>query len=244
MEDKERFLRRDISSNIGDIIEGVLTKNPQFDNIPIHTEASKAFYDYCRYEPELPADLKSRFIRSEIVSGRFFCKKKLLGHGGKPFAEKHPEHMLAREEFWHWVKLKEKNLPFQDRVITIPPKKAEINKCVKQVIKKRFSDFKIDNKAFGSIGYSRKWGDTKIYILADTGSWRSSLCLMLGIDYPKFCMDIACFFGGHQSDYGEGYLSIGIVEEATNKALDLIEAIMPFYLNAIESAFTANGLKV
>ncbi len=57
-------------------------------------------------------------------------------------------------------------------------------------------------------------------------------------------MDVAEFFADHQSHYGDGYVSIEQVEEATNKALDLVDALMPHYLGAIESAFTKNGLQV
>lgn len=244
MEASEISLRKDISKNIGDIIEGILTRNKRYDTIPIHMETCELFYKFCKYEDDLPPDLKARFINSQIVSGRFFCEKRLLGHGGIPFAEKYPEYMQARDDLWYWVRAKEKKMQPQGRLIGNTPQKAEINKCVKQAIKKRNPEFKVDNKAFGSIGYSKKWGNNKIYILADTGAWRTSLCLMLGIEYPKFCMDVAQFFAGHQSDYGDGYSSINYVEESTNKALDLIEAIMPFYLVAIESAFIANNHNV
>lgn len=245
MDDKEKELRSAIATNLGDIIEGILTKNPKYNDIPVHQEASQTFSKYCEYENKLKSDLKSRFLLAEITAGRFFCETKLFGYHGKPFSERYPEHIKARKDFWDWIKSYEGLSCFPIRARKAPIKKAEVNKCVKQMIKNRHPDFKIDNKAFGSIGYSKKLGqNNKIYIVADTGSWRTTLTFMLGVNHPNFCMDVAEFFADSQSHYGIGYESIKKVEKATNRALDLVDALMPHYLGAIESAFTENGSQI
>ncbi|MEJ2155277.1 MAG: hypothetical protein P8X96_08060 [Desulfobacteraceae bacterium] len=245
MDEKEKNLRSTITRNLGDIVEGILTKNPKFANIPIHQEAAQSFSHYCKYEEKLKNDIKSRFIKAQIASGRFFCEKSLFGHQGKPFAQRYPEHMKAREDFWNWIKSQEDYSSQIGHARTAPIKKAIVNKCVKQTIKTRHPEFKVDNKAFGSIGYYRNIGfKNKIFLVVDTGSWRTTLSFMFGIDYPKFSMDVAEFFADHQSHYGDGYQSIEQVENAINKALDLVDALMPFYLEAIECAFTDNGLQV
>ena len=153
--------------------------------------------------------------------------------------------MKAREDFWNWIKSQENYSNHIGHIHSPPIKKAIVNKCVKQTIKSRHPEFRVDNKAFGSIGYSKRIGfKNKVYIVVDTGSWRTTLSFMLGFDYPKFCMDVAEFFADHQSHYGDGYQSIDQVETATNKALDLVDELMPYYLEAIEGAFTDNGLQV
>jgi hypothetical protein len=126
-----------------------------------------------------------------------------------------------------------------------PIKKATVNKCVKQTFKKRYPEFKLDNKAFGSIGYSQKWGfKNKLYILADTGSWRTTTNFLIGIDYPRFCMDVSEFFADRQSHYGCGYGSVEIVEDGTNKGLDLVDALLPHFSKCIKNAFKKCGLEV
>lgn len=235
-EDKEHRLA--IANNLGDIVEGIFLQRQGFESIPIHEEASSSLTKCLNFENVISKELMTQFTYAKITSGRFFCEKILLGHGGKSYAETYPEQLEIQNEFLRLVKAKENESIKQEFVISKSIKKSFVNNCVKQTIKMRFPDFKIDNKAFGSIGFSKKWGQNKLYIIADTGSWRTSISFMLGLNYPKFCMDVAAFFADHQSHYGEGYLSIEQIENDTNKALDLVEAVLPHFMTAIEQALT------
>ncbi|WP_136805852.1 hypothetical protein [Desulfosediminicola flagellatus] len=236
MDENETLLRKEISINLGCLIEGILTRNAKYSNTPIHEEASRNFYLYCKYESQIPSDLKSRYLKSLIAYGKFFCERKLLGHSGLPFDKRYPENAETRNEYYQWLDSNLKHLFYKGGTVESSLKKNEINKCVKTVIKNRNQDCKLDNKAFGSIGYSKVVGENKIYIIADTGSWRSSISIMIGFEQPKFCIDVSTFFASHQSHYCNGYNSVDDIELSMNKALDLVQSLVPHFINAVESA--------
>jgi hypothetical protein len=242
----EKEIKEKIAINLGDLVEGILRRNPPFHEIPLHPEACLTFVKYCEYENDLDEDFKLRILNAKIAWGRIRAKQILMGFHGKPFGELFPEHLQSIDEFWEWVRAKEN---IEDIIDTDPRprpiKKTLVNKCVKETIKNRYPALKVNNKPFGSIGYSKNWGfNNKQYILVDTGSWRTTLNFEVGIGYPQFCMDVSCFFAENQSHYSDGYLSIEQVHESTNKALDLVDALMPFFLSSIENAFTEKAVQV
>jgi len=159
MADTEKELKEKIANNLGNFVEGILRRNSPFSQIPVQYEACPTFAKYCEYESDLDEDFRSRIINAKIAWGRFRIKQLLMGFRGQPFGKLFPEHIQATDDFWDWVRTKENIIDFIDtEPAQRPIKKSFVNKCVKDTLKKKYPVLKVDNKAFGSIGYSKNWG--------------------------------------------------------------------------------------
>jgi hypothetical protein len=242
MKESEKEIRNAISDNLGDLFESIINREKPFDQVPFHPEVSHIYLNYYKYEKELEGSLKSQILEALVAWARFSIKDKLIGF---PFSyeKKFPKHYDIENYFLGFIKENEQN-GIASRsydsftILPAPVNKSLVKKIVKQTVRQRMPEYKIDNKAFGPIGFSKPWNDkNKIYIHVDTGSWRYSLNFSIGLGYPKYCIDIAEFFGHTQSHYSERYLSVEHIRDGTNKALDFIEFIMPHFEVTNKTAF-------
>jgi hypothetical protein len=238
MTENENKLKEQIAVHLGNLSEAIIRRMPPGDKIPVHQEACKTLYKFLEYKSELDTSYINDFLEAKIAWSKFRFNQILLGVRGESFGKRHPEYTKVLDDFWKWILKKERIdflsiSPFPD-----PITKPLVNKEIKKTIKSRLPEYKVDNKAFGAIGFSKPWSfKNNLYILVDTGSYRTSLSFFIGLYDPKFCIDVADFFGDNQSHFSEGYLSIEQIESDTNKAIDLIETIMPHFTDAINRSF-------
>jgi len=92
----------------------------------------------------------------------------------------------------------------------------------------------------GVIPFSMPWlVDNKVYIIADKGTKREFLDFSFGVEYPKFYCDIANFFAGGQSWYD--YETEEDLLRGVNKALDLIDILLPHFLDRVKKVLEEYG---
>lgn len=180
IENNEREFKLRVADKLGDLVENIIRQSSPYDSIPLHEEAASILISYYENRDKLTNDLKTRIINAYIAWGRHSIKQFLFGgsFGGAPFGKLYPQHMQAMEEFLLWLKSNISPVKQVSDTVTLRDKinKTLVNKVVKRTIKKRYPAYKVDNKTFGSIGYSCNWVfNNKKYILVDTGSWRESL---------------------------------------------------------------------
>ena len=88
----------------------------------------------------------------------------------------------------------------------------------------------------GLITFSKRMGnDNSFYLLVDKGTKRFFLDFFVGINTPRIIIDIAYFFNGSQSMYR--YHSLESLKCSINKAIDLLERILPTFENEIKKIF-------
>lgn len=238
MDSSEKEMLLSMAENIGDLVESILRRQPPFDQIPFHPEVSYRYRKYYQYEPDLDQSFRKKVLEHEVAWARFNVRDRLVPYTQR-FLDKHPEYKEVRNDFAAWVKSRESDAIADHTSLSNEClKKAIVNQTVKQVVKHRKPEFTPDNKAFGSLGFSKPWSfGNRLYLIVDTGTWRRSLSFSIGLHSPRFCFDIADFFGGVQSHYSQGYLSVEQVKEGVNRALDLIELVQPHFEKAVQKAF-------
>lgn len=233
----ENTLKNKIAETLCELAELIIRRSPPFNRIPLQPEVtSSLLIKYYKYYNEIDESLKGEYILAEIALAKYLIQNTLVGVK-ESFATKYPEHMKAREAFDNWI-IQREGPPepvYIDRTLQIFTEKVKVNQIIKQIFNERKPDFSYDKSAVypGIIPFSKPWlKDNKVYIIADKGTKRQFLDFHIGIAKPEFFIDIANFFGRAQSWYN--YNTVEELIQGINKALDIIDLLLPHFLERIK----------
>lgn len=215
----------------------IIKREPPFNQLPIYEEVcSNQYLYYLRYSDEIGSTLKKKVLKAEIDRAQFQIKKKIIGVDIS-FANKFPQHMETRNEFWEWInkKLMGTNAAGQAMMGQINPG-IDIRKELKKNVELKMPLFQLkkNSKYRGYICFEKEFLDTKILMIADKGKKRSFVSYFLGLEQPNFLIDVALLFSGVQSTFW--YSSKEDVIQGIDRAINLLSFIMPYFESALIDA--------
>jgi hypothetical protein len=242
MEDYENSIRQNLACTLGDLSEVIIRRLPPFDTLSLQNEVMPYFYmKYLQYFDEVEVSLREQILARLIDYARWEIKSMFV-RGIESFNLLYPEHVETSKTFKRWITQKE-GLKSSSQGGTQPSiKNLKIIMIIKRVMCERMPAFKYDKSIYipGTVPFSNKFlGDNNILIMADTGTKRRFINFMLGIHYPRAFIDIANFFGKSQSIYE--YSSEEEASAGVNKALDMIEILLPHFVERVQKTLTASS---
>jgi hypothetical protein len=239
MEDDEKIIRCSLALTLGDLAESVIMRVPPFDRLPLQKEVVSYHYEkYLQYVDEIDTQLRTRVLAMLVEHARWDIQER-LGPGKDSFNSIYPQHVETKHAFVYWILQKEGPRPHIPLMVIYPMEKINVSATIREIMKKRMPEFKYDRR-LGSASFSIPIsGNNKIFIDADRGTWRRFINCALCIHWPRSYFDIAVFFSNAQSKYeynNEGELVTGV-----NKALDVIEVLLPHFVDRVTESLKLRG---
>jgi hypothetical protein len=237
MDNKEKEIRTRIAEEMGRLSEAILRREHPFDTLSAQSEVMPHLYiKYLQYYNDLEEGFRRSIFTSLVDQAKWQFHDVLLGTPQR-FNSLYPQHVSTQKLFGIWIDQREGP---QGPIILHArslPEGTKVNQIVKRVLKKRKPEFSYE-KSFGVPGlivFSKRLDtDNRVYLAVDRGTMRRSLSFLLGLAKPRLLLDVASFFSNSQSWYR--YTSAEEVESSVNKALDLIEKLLPYFEGKVKRA--------
>jgi|GEM_PF-3022758 len=243
MDDREKKTRYHLTRTLGDLAESIIRRVPPFDRVEFQPEVlSNLHGKYIEYSDEIESSMKQRILLMLIDSARWEIKNTIIG-GSKSFESIYPEHLETEKIFKEWIIEKEcKQIKSTDISVYATAKGIKINRIIRKVVKERFPDFK-----YGKIKNMPEimpfamsiFDGNRVYLVVDKDIRRKCLEFMIGINYPRFYFNPSILFSNTQSAYK--YNTEKEANDAVNKALDVIDVILPHLLTRLREALEKFG---
>jgi hypothetical protein len=236
MDSHEKKLRTRLARSLGDMAEGIIKREPPFDEIPFQDEATdKLFKKYLEYFDELETPFRQSILSMFIDSARESFKMGARVDEIGSFNSRHPQHVETGDQFVSWIKNREGHIETVNLSLG-PTPPIKVTAVIKRVMQERLQEFKFEKGVMpGAIAFSKPiLTDNKVYVLVDKGTQRQFIDFMIGLKWPESYFDIAEFFCRGQSWYG--YNSEEELIAGVSKAMDLVEALLPHFVDRAEKA--------
>lgn len=235
MEDYEKRIRAELVETLGILSEKLIRREPPFDTLPLQHEIIPYFYEkYLEYFDEIEIDLRSKILERLVDYAKWQIRSMLI-RGIPSFNSLYPDHVDTGSAFKQWIRHREEHNVSIPRNIAQLDVNFKMSRVIKHVMKQRMPLFEYDKSVYipGTVPFSKVFlSNNKIFIIADIGTKRQFVDFMIGLDSPRLFIDIANFFGKAQSVYE--YSSEQEATIAVNKALDMIEVLLPYFAEKVE----------
>lgn len=197
------------------------------------------YRDFLIYNDQIRSESKKEILISLIAAHKNRINDKLFNKN-IDFNEEYPAIGKILVSFYNWANKMRQN--DQKSINSMPlhsmDRSVDINKILKNAIKKNIPDFKYMRKgAFpGVMNFSKAWHDTNLIILVDKGRMRSWIDFYIGFTNPKICFNIDDLL---LLDSIFDYSTSQEAEECVAKAI----SILKIYLDYFEKCFERDSLK-
>lgn len=234
MDADEKTIKTELAEELGNLSEAILRREKPFDSLKVQPEVMHYYYiKYLQYYNELEIKLRKKILLSLVDYAKWELRDILIGTSLR-FDSLYPQHMDTERLFENW--LKEREGPRAKTILCSGPltKVAKVNQIVKRIMNERNPQYSYVRgfDVSGMTMFSKPlFNKNKIYLAVDRGTKRDFLNFLIGLEKPKFLLDIACFFSKSQSQYK--YSSSDEVEFVVKKGLDLVQIILPHFEDRI-----------
>jgi hypothetical protein len=245
------------ANRLSELAYQIALKQLPYDNLIWYKEVrNENILKFHQYRDELNKIFIDNFLQyiKDLNRYKFYICFGILDHYAPEIGDY--DYGNVYREFQEWWKHKESFLvPFIKGDMIARPS-FNIDGIIRNTILKRYPDCKVAKKkpAYGVKTYYTDFLDNnKLYIGFERSNMRSFMSLCFGLERPWFMVDISTFFIGTQSLFEMAEIKeyVGVIngerkkifeyvgisqqsaERTINRALDILEALLPHVLKKL-----------
>ncbi len=220
----------DICDMLFDISNRLILFKKPFENLLLNEAiVSISYLYYHRYLNDINDTQRRVLLDYYIAFSRYLIMESLFGNQ-IAFIKQYPELSKSNDSFlkYHW----DLNKPQVNKPIVFAynkPEKVDFKKTIQELIKKEYPDYCQYRKKVkrGAIAFKKKISNQSSFIVAFCkGKNRTFFNVEIGLDNPKFLLDIGCFFARPQSMFD--YCNIEQAQSGFCSAFEYVESICSF----------------
>jgi hypothetical protein len=178
------------------IMQQAMRREPPFDNVAFKTSNySYVFGNYLKIKNEIEEPFRKEIIEAITEKAKYAIKKDLMKRVGE-FSDVSPAHSGALVKFFKLLEDRGLNLLSDEDIESILNEKDEnidVVGTVKKIFRESLPDFKYHKKRqmAGELKFKKKLNEeSSMMVIVDTGTWRSWLHFLVGVDNPEVLIDI------------------------------------------------------